>query len=90
MIDWAAAHFGTGLESAKDLRSALIESLGTEQEWLSWDEDTDTAAWITGPLATAFAVWPTSSLTPGLGVLHVSIGVPGSRTWSLVRRWSPV
>jgi len=72
MIDWAAAHFGTGLDAASALRAVLLESLGAEQEWLSWDNDQDAVSWITGPLATAFSVRPASSLTPGLGVLHVS------------------
>jgi len=72
MIDWATAHFGTGLGAASALRAAVLEALGAEQEWLSWDEDEDTVSWITGPLATAFSVRPASSLTPGLGVLHVS------------------
>jgi len=72
MIDWAAAHFGTGLGAASALRSRVLEALGAEQEWLSWDEDEDTVSWITGPLATAFSVRPASSLAPGLGVLHIS------------------
>jgi len=74
MIDWAAAHFGTGLGAASTLRSRVLEALGAEQEWLSRDEDEgeDTVSWITGPLATAFSVRPASSLTPGLGVLHIS------------------
>jgi len=72
MIDWAAAHFGTGLDAASSLRSALLGGLGAEQEWLSWDSEEDTVSWITGPLATAFSVRPASSLTPGLGVVHIS------------------
>ncbi len=74
MIDWAAAHFGTGLGAASALRSRVLEALGAEQEWLSREEDEgeDTVSWITGPLATAFCVRPASSLTPGLGVLHIS------------------
>jgi len=39
MIDWAAAHFGTGLGAASTLRSRVLEALGAEQEWLSRDED---------------------------------------------------
>jgi len=74
MIDWAAAHFGTGLGEASALRSRVLEALGVEREWLSWDEEEgeDTVSWITGPLATAFSVRPASSLTPDLGVLHIS------------------